>query len=551
MVALRLLGLAIVVLALAGAERSSASGVAASVTSENGRIAFEGHDGSGRPEIWTMNQDGSDLRRLGPGRDPAWSPDGSRIVFVSAGNEIVLIRADGSDMRVVEIVGLPLAVANPALSPDGNTIAFGGVMGAGGGLYVAPSRGGMARQLAGTWGTVGASWSPDGRRIAFLEAGSDTYRRDGHLWVIGADGSGRIEVSSAQSPKGSRVAWSPDGSAIAYGDFRGGISTVRLDGTVPTVLVPSDGLPASDPAWSPDGTRMAFVGSGTEICVVNADGTSVGRLTYTPFPVPAGNENPAWQPLAAGSSPAGAPVAPSGPAASWDRNRSWYTACVLQQYPGKTLTGRVDRVRARVGDVVGYHLRLANRGDVPIGDDAMAGFWVTLDGGAHVLSVAARRGKCVVDDVMEWNRPVADVGCDFGSLFPGEHEDVTVRATVRSPGELKLEGFVSTWVAGANRTRSRSVVLRRTAIAGCTIRGTERANVLSGSSRADVICGLDGGDRIRPGDGRDRVYAGPGPDVVLVRDRQRDVISCGSGMDLVTADDLDRVASDCERVETR
>ena len=83
------------------------------------------------------------------------------------------------------------------------------------------------------------------------------------------------------------------------------------------------------------------------------------------------------------------------------------------------------------------------------------------------------------------------------------------------------------------------------------VRGTNHTDVLSGSPRADVICGLDGGDRIRPEAGRDRVYEGPDADVVSVRDRQRDVVSCGSGLDSVTADDMDRVAADCERVERR
>ena len=76
-------------------------------------------------------------------------------------------------------------------------------------------------------------------------------------------------------------------------------------------------------------------------------------------------------------------------------------------------------------------------------------------------------------------------------------------------------------------------------------------NVLGGSPRTDVICGLDGKDRIRPGGGRDRVYAGPDADVVSVRDGRRDVVSCGSGLDSITADAIDRVASDCERVERR
>ena len=521
-------------------------GVDSMATGENGRIAFESYDGSGRPEIWTMKQDGSDLRRIGRGFDPAWSPDGSRIVFVSGdGNHKITVSADGGDTRVVEIVGLPtnVAVANPAVSPDGTTIAFRGVDG----LYVAPSGGGLARLLA-PGGAVFPSWSPDGRRIAFVDAGVYPYRRATHLWVIGADGSGLTKLSSVESPKGSQVAWSPDGSTIAYGDSRGGISTVRLDGSAPRVLVPYDGRPASDPAWSPDGKRIAFAGG--EICVVNANGTGRRRLTYTAWPNQLTGD-PAWQPLPAGSTPHGAPLAPSGPPASWDRNQSWGMACVLPRlHPGKILTGRVDRVRASVGAVVTYHFRLANRGNVPIGDaDTAASFSATLDGGAQVLSVATRRGKCEVG-ASGWIYPAISFECRFGSLFPGQHEDVTVRAKTRSPGELKLEGFITEWTAGAKR-RIKSVLIRRTAVAGCTIRGTQRANVLAGSPRADVICGLDGADRIRPGPGRDRVYAGPNADVVSVRDRQRDVVSCGSGLDSVTADNADHVAPDCERVKRR
>jgi hypothetical protein len=64
----------------------------------------------------------------------------------------------------------------------------------------------------------------------------------------------------------------------------------------------------------------------------------------------------------------------------------------------------------------------------------------------------------------------------------------------------------------------------------CFIVGTARADRLRGTRRTD------------------RVLAGPGNDVVFVRDGRRDVVSCGEGVDLVMADQLDELAG-CERIE--
>jgi hypothetical protein len=49
--------------------------------------------------------------------------------------------------------------------------------------------------------------------------------------------------------------------------------------------------------------------------------------------------------------------------------------------------------------------------------------------------------------------------------------------------------------------------------------------------------------------GRDSVSAGAGNDSIDARDGYRDVIDCGSGFDRVVADSLDRVATNCERVQ--
>jgi Tol biopolymer transport system component len=114
------------------------------------------------------------------------------------------------------------------------------------------------------------SWSPDGLRIAFS-------LREG-LYIADVDGNGLFKLASEQ---GGQPSWSPDGSTIVFTAGRR-IWTVKVDGT---------GLrPLTDfgqfrlPRWSPDGTMIAFTSYGSEydIYLVNRDGTGLTNLTNTP-----------------------------------------------------------------------------------------------------------------------------------------------------------------------------------------------------------------------------------------------------------------------------
>jgi N-acetylglucosamine-6-sulfatase len=82
----------------------------------------------------------------------------------------------------------------------------------------------------------------------------------------------------------------------------------------------------------------------------------------------------------------------------------------------------------------------------------------------------------------------------------------------------------------------------------CTLAGTKRGDALDGSPRYDIVCGRRGDDVLDPQGGHDFVFAGPGADRVTTRDGVSDVISCGSGTDVVLADDKDRVRANCERL---
>jgi dipeptidyl aminopeptidase/acylaminoacyl peptidase len=108
----------------------------------------------------------------------------------------------------------------------------------------------------------GPQISPDGTQVVYERRGNDimTDSTRSNLWVIDADGSGHRPLvsgtSSASSPR-----WSPDGSRIAYmqaTDSGNGIYVRWLD-TGQTALIANTRKSATNLTWSPDGNRLAFV----------------------------------------------------------------------------------------------------------------------------------------------------------------------------------------------------------------------------------------------------------------------------------------------------
>lgn len=91
-----------------------------------------------------------------------------------------------------------------------------------------------------------------------------------------------------------------------------------------------------------------------------------------------------------------------------------------------------------------------------------------------------------------------------------------------------------------------------------TIRGLGGDDVLDGGGGADTLLGGPGADVLRGGGGPDSLFGGPGPDALsggpgddllkVASDGTQDSVSCGGGFDTVSADRLDVVAVDCERV---
>jgi Tol biopolymer transport system component len=217
--------------------------------------------------IWTVNADGTGLRRLTStkvrvrGRlrplsstAPTWSPDSSRIAYArglepSGGSNIWVMNVDGTKKRRLASTRL---ADSPAWSPDGERIAFSA--GLSQDIYILDLRDGKVRRLFNTsQGEDLPDWSPDGQRIAYKREDNQGY----DVFVMNADGSNRRNVSLHEATDVNPV-WSPDGTEIAFGSDRDedlAIFIVPADAAVAPREVIAPGMVLYDIDWAPTPTR--------------------------------------------------------------------------------------------------------------------------------------------------------------------------------------------------------------------------------------------------------------------------------------------------------
>jgi TolB protein len=225
-------------------------------------------------------------------RSPAWSADGTRLVF-DAGTRLAVMGSDGSNFRL--LAQQTADDGEPAWSPDARRLVFSGARGpdadSGTDLYILDTRSGKSRRLTFRGGRDHSpAWSSRGR-IAFTRGGEvffpgvdSTFRPgSGNIYTVRPDSRGLRRLTYGN---GSDPAWSPNASKLIFvrgrlihaAFWRYGLFMVRADGSGLRRVSTPRGSDADHPTWSPDGRLIGYHAPVSGVWVQRIDGRKLRQV---------------------------------------------------------------------------------------------------------------------------------------------------------------------------------------------------------------------------------------------------------------------------------
>jgi eukaryotic-like serine/threonine-protein kinase len=242
-----------------------------------GQIAFASNR-TGTFQIWVINTDGSNLIQLthltNGACQPAWSPDGDQMAFVSPcrpindtfpGGRIYTMKSDGSDIQSLQLEVNLEGDFQPSWSPDGKHILYTSVQTGRLQIFVYNLQDNTSHNLSNSRSfDFGATWAPNGKYIAFVRQISTNQ-----IWLMTDKGENQVQFNQSDNALASQSpAWTPDSQLILFNQVKNTQSVpwlmaqrFRDQGTNQEFHVPPGGQdigPVNGVAVSPDGFLIAY-----------------------------------------------------------------------------------------------------------------------------------------------------------------------------------------------------------------------------------------------------------------------------------------------------
>jgi TolB protein len=181
---------------------------------------------------------------------PSWSPDGNKIAIALARNgltQVYTVNADGSNLqRLTNTDGID---TEPQYSADGQAIYFTSDRSGGPQIYKMSASGGNAQRVtfSGTY-NISPRISPDGKSLAYIS------RREGRFQLFVLDLATGQELRLSDTTKDESPSFSPNGKYIMYatesGGRRGTLAVVSVDGRIKQRVTTQAG-DIREPNWGP------------------------------------------------------------------------------------------------------------------------------------------------------------------------------------------------------------------------------------------------------------------------------------------------------------